>query len=288
MGSPMFPPTVVIKRDGGLVQLPSGIVFPLTLSRYRSRPIVSMRSSCIKWSHTYCTTVAFGRRRAMTRRQAHCALARKAREERATGNMSDLGANHGAGCECPAHRAASAKGGASARHATTPNVPKSGREWLASLLPALACAVCPACLATYAKALSVAGFSAWLSERGHLAFLVVAVALSLGFGVRRARAIGSYRPFAFTLVGCALLVAGHVLGDIAWLTWTGLVALFVGGVYGQRLHLRRAAQGHSAERTALPSLGAGPAAARPAPRKGQGWRIVGQKERKASAVPTQH
>lgn len=131
---------------------------------------------------------------------------------------------HGDGCGCPAHRGTN----------EAPGV----RGWLADMLPALACALCPACLSTYAKALSVAGLAAWLSEREHLAFLALAVLLSIGFGLRRARTLGDYRPFGFTLAGCLALVVGHFAGEVAALTWAGLGLLFVGGFYGQHLTVR--------------------------------------------------
>lgn len=143
---------------------------------------------------------------------------------------------HGEGCGCPAHREPGDSGGV--------------RGWLADMLPALACALCPACLSTYAKALSVAGLAAWLSEREHLAFLGLAVLLSVVFGLRRARALGDYRPFAFTLAGCLALVVGHFAGDVAALTWVGLALLFVGGFFGQHLTVR-AKRGKGAPRSTV-------------------------------------
>lgn len=131
---------------------------------------------------------------------------------------------HGDGCGCPAHRGTN----------EAPGV----RGWIADMLPALACALCPACLSTYAKALSVAGLAAWLSEREHLAFLALAVVLSVGFGLRRARTLGEYRPFGFTLAGCLALIVGHFAGEVAALTWAGLGLLFVGGFFGQHLTVR--------------------------------------------------
>lgn len=133
---------------------------------------------------------------------------------------------HPAGCGCAHHRPVSAS-----REAPSGGV----RGFLAQVGPALACAVCPACLATYAKAFSVVGFSAWLSETQHLAFLSIAIVFSVVFGIRRARKLRQWGPFAFTSVGCALLVVAHVYDDARWPTWFGLAALFVGGVYGARL-----------------------------------------------------
>lgn len=134
---------------------------------------------------------------------------------------------HPEGCGCAHHRPVPA----------SREAPSAGgvREILAQVGPALACAVCPACLATYAKAFSVVGFSAWLSETQHLAFLSVAIVFSIVFGIRRARKLRRWGPFGFTSLGCALLVVAHVYDDARWPTWFGLLALFVGGVYGARL-----------------------------------------------------
>ena len=150
---------------------------------------------------------------------------------------------------------------------------------LSSMLPALACAVCPACLSTYAKALSVAGLSAWLSERQHFAFLTCAVALSLGFGFRRALKLNTFKPFAFTVAGCALLVLAHLNDESRWMTWSGLVALFIGGVYGQRLLVRAANMPTEARDASKRKTWARPRTSRPlVGKKPVAWRAASRGE----------
>lgn len=100
--------------------------------------------------------------------------------------------------------------------------------------PILACAVCPACLSTYAKVFASLGVGAALSARAHLAVLAVAIAASLLVsGVRSWRAKRPW-PLVVALSGCALVLAGH-LGDAHALEWLGVVVLVVGGLLEQRL-----------------------------------------------------
>ncbi len=101
--------------------------------------------------------------------------------------------------------------------------PKSG---LVSLLPALSCAVCPACLALWKPLLSLGGVSLMLSEGQHAWLLGVALSVALGFGLREARARGEWRPFWPTLVGAALVTLGHAL-DGAALEWAGTFVMFL-------------------------------------------------------------
>lgn len=120
---------------------------------------------------------------------------------------------HHATCDCAAH----AKPAAGA-----------GSPW-ASVLPVLACAVCPACLSAYAKVLSAFGVGLFLSERQHAVILSVAVACSLV--VSGARSVKSRRwwPLSTSLAGSVLVVAGHV-GEWPGLEWAGVVTLLVGGL----------------------------------------------------------
>ena len=79
---------------------------------------------------------------------------------------------HDPSCDCSAHSA--------------PRTPSTGL-W-ASLLPALACAVCPACLSTYAKIFSTAGTGFGLSDDAHGLILAIAVGL---FETRARDALGA-------------------------------------------------------------------------------------------------
>lgn len=100
---------------------------------------------------------------------------------------------------------------------------------LGALLPVLACAVCPACLTTYAKLLSVAG-TAWLSDTHHLVLLGVALSASLGLSAARTVRTRRAWPLATALTGGALLLAGHFGGEAPVLEWLGVLTLLVGGL----------------------------------------------------------
>jgi len=111
-------------------------------------------------------------------------------------------------------------------------------RWLSTLAPILACAVCPACVTTYAKVLSLVGLGFALSETQHVALLVFAIAISLGLSGRRSWIERRIWPIAVSFVGCALLVLGHVLGEVHVLEWSGVAVLLVGGLAERRLAAR--------------------------------------------------
>src|SRR5688572_12269023 len=84
---------------------------------------------------------------------------------------SQVGHGHGAACDCGGHRS---KGTREAR-----------LEAWSALLPILACAVCPACLATYTKLLSLVGVSLGLDEAVHQLLMAVALFISVGVSAWR-------------------------------------------------------------------------------------------------------
>lgn len=122
---------------------------------------------------------------------------------------------HGHACDCAAHRSVKP---------TTPN----GGLWSA-LLPVLACAVCPACLTTYAKLFSVLGVGVGLSELQHLALLGVAITASIAVSSWRSWRTRRVWPIAIALTGSALVATGH-FADIHAMEWAGVLALLVGGL----------------------------------------------------------
>jgi hypothetical protein len=130
-------------------------------------------------------------------------------------------------CDCAGHRALATRGSASSL-------------W-ASLLPVLACAICPACLTTYAKILAVFGVGFGLSELEHLVLLVVAVGTSVAVSAWRTVRSGRAWPLVFALSGSALVVLGHVVGDLHVVEWTGVLVMLAGGL-GEHFRLVRAAR----------------------------------------------
>ncbi|ADO70923.1 MerC family mercury resistance protein [Stigmatella aurantiaca] len=126
-------------------------------------------------------------------------------------------------CDCAHHRRASS---------CSPLEERGGR-W-AVLVPLLACAVCPACLSTYAKVLSFLGVGFLLTESAHQGILVVAVAISIGMGGWKAWRLRRGGPFAATVVGCALLILGHALDENAVMSWGGVAVLLGGAMWERR------------------------------------------------------
>ena len=134
-------------------------------------------------------------------------------------------------CDCAAHR-----------HATAAPANQRGEAGLwASLLPVLACAVCPACIATYAKLLSLVGVGLELSELQHAVILAFALAASLGVSAWRSIRTHRVWPIALASLGSALVVLGHVGGDLHVVEWAGVLVLLVSGLF-EHYRLRRAVQ----------------------------------------------
>lgn len=131
---------------------------------------------------------------------------------------------HGHACDCAGHRAPKA------------TAPDAGL-W-ATFLPVLACAICPACLTTYAKLLSVFGVGFGLSELHHLVLLVVALSASIGVSAWRSWRTRRAWPIAIALTGASLVVTGHVASDLHIVEWAGVVLLLIGGLT-EHVRLRR-------------------------------------------------
>lgn len=106
----------------------------------------------------------------------------------------------------------------------------SGASFLSRLLPIVVCAVCPSCMATYVKLLSVLGIGCELSESQHTAFLTVAIGLSIALSTLRAIRLRRVWPIAVALVGVALVIVGHLIHSIG-LEWVGVLVLLVGGLF---------------------------------------------------------
>jgi hypothetical protein len=125
-------------------------------------------------------------------------------------------------CDCASHRAA--EPGSRATDA-----------WSA-ILPALACAACPACLPMYAKLFAVLGLGFELTELQHVLLLCVAITASLAVSTRRAWRLRRVWPVAIALSGSALIALSHVGGEHPAAEWAGILTLLVGAVLE---HVRR-------------------------------------------------
>lgn len=131
---------------------------------------------------------------------------------------------HGHACDCAAHRA--------------PKASAANAGVWSAILPVLACAVCPACVTTYAKLFSVLGVGFGLSELQHLVLLVIAISASIGVSAWRSWRTRRVWPIAIALTGSALVATGHVAGDLHVVEWAGVLVLLVGGLT-EHFRLRR-------------------------------------------------
>lgn len=141
-------------------------------------------------------------------------------------------------CDCPAHRRGAIELGGEEGRDAPPSL------W-ASILPVLACAVCPACIASYSSALSAVGISATLGEAYHHYFLAVALLVTLGLQAYRAHRTQRRAPLVAAIVGSTLLVGGHALDDSGFAAWSPLlvwagVAVLLGSSIVDVVRTRRA------------------------------------------------
>lgn len=106
-------------------------------------------------------------------------------------------------------------------HSSSPSSSK-----FVSLLPALSCALCPACLAVWKPLLALGGVALTLDETQHGWLLFVALVIAIGFGLREALRFNEWRPFWPTIVGAVLLVGAHV-AEVPALEWAGTFVMFL-------------------------------------------------------------
>jgi hypothetical protein len=121
---------------------------------------------------------------------------------------------HHLDCDCTHHRA---------------QRPSDASGRWASVLPLLACAVCPACLSAYAKIFSAFGVGLVLTEAQHTVILTLAVVSSVGVSTWRSFRSRRAWPVVVAMVGASLVVAGHV-AEVPAAEWAGVVVLLAGGL----------------------------------------------------------
>jgi ABC-type nickel/cobalt efflux system permease component RcnA len=136
--------------------------------------------------------------------------------------------HHHHACDCSAHRRASKLSSEA-----------STGTW-ETILPILACAVCPACMATYAKLFSLLGVSVGLSELHHTIVLVVAIAVSTLVSAWRSLRTRRIWPVAFAVLGSSLVITGHVRGELHALEWAGVLVVLASGLV-EHFRLRKLA-----------------------------------------------
>jgi peptidoglycan/LPS O-acetylase OafA/YrhL len=92
----------------------------------------------------------------------------------------------------------------------------------------VACAVCPACLATYAKIFSIVGVSFGLSERSHTLLLSTGFGLYICVAAWNYKKTGQRAALLIALSGSMLVVTGHFWGDSQAFEWAGVLVLLTG------------------------------------------------------------
>jgi hypothetical protein len=95
------------------------------------------------------------------------------------------------------------------------------------------------CLTSYAKLFSVLGVGFGLSELQHSVLLVIAISLSVAVSAWRSFRTRRVWPISMAILGSALVVVGHLAGDLPALEWAGVLALLAGGLT-EHFRLRRA------------------------------------------------
>jgi hypothetical protein len=126
-------------------------------------------------------------------------------------------------------------------HHHGPRPPAERAGWSA-VVPLLACLLCPACLATWAKLGSSLGAGVVLSEEAHGWVLAGAVLFSLGVSAWRTRRTGRPWPLAVASAGAVLVAAGHGWLESEPVEWAGIAVMAFGGIAEQWVLARRRAR----------------------------------------------
>jgi len=121
-------------------------------------------------------------------------------------------------CDCAAHRAALVR------------IPPRAQQGslIATLLPLLVCAFCPACIALWAPLLASVGLGFALPESVHSVGLGIAVAVALAPAVWHAGRARLWQPVLFVLVGASAFVATHAWSGGRVSEVLGALSLVVG------------------------------------------------------------
>jgi hypothetical protein len=114
-----------------------------------------------------------------------------------------------------------------------PNGNAQAEGWWSVLVPLIACAFCPACLAVWAPFLATLGIGIVLSEAQHGILLFLAVTVSIGLAALRARRTAAWVPFALTVAGGSILLSSHWLGENVWLSLLGIAGLLSGTIFAR-------------------------------------------------------
>jgi len=136
-------------------------------------------------------------------------------------------------CDCAGHRAMTLKR------------PSGGKVSWSGLLPVLACALCPACLAAWTPLLAGLGLGLALTEAQHTWLLLVAIALAVVSAGLRARSSRMWTPLVLALLGGTVLLASHDTPGGGALSALGALCFIAAAISGRT---------RSASRSRAPNL----------------------------------
>lgn len=109
-------------------------------------------------------------------------------------------------------------------------------SWWGSILPILACAVCPTCLGVWAQVFSAVGVGVAITETQHHLLLGAAIVVTLGVSVVRFVRTQLRGPFALTIIGCAFLTVSHLLAEESHLlSWLSIAVILGASLWQRRL-----------------------------------------------------
>jgi hypothetical protein len=152
--------------------------------------------------------------------------------------VRDPAAQHGASCATDADRTPKAdrhKHGADCCNGHHHHPQKDRTSLLGSILPIIACALCPACLGIWAQVLSIVGVGLVITETQHHVLLVVAITTAFLMSAYRFVRTSLLGPFVLTIVGCASLGASHVLAEeIHLLSWLSIAIILSASLWQRR------------------------------------------------------
>ena len=137
------------------------------------------------------------------------------------------------GCDCAAHRQATARG-----------LARSGSFW-ASVAPVAACAFCPACFSVWAPSLAFLGVSAVVAESLHHAALAIGVVFAGGATARRALRNKSWNALVIVALSVVAVIAGHLIGSHTPIEILGALGLMLAAIVERRAVKARALAGGS-------------------------------------------
>jgi len=135
-------------------------------------------------------------------------------------------------CDCAAHRA------------MTRDRPARAKISLSALLPVVACAVCPACLAVWTPVLAGLGLGLALTEAQHTSLLLLAIAFAVVSAAVRARTSRAWAPLVLTLLGGTALLASHDAARGGALSALGALCFVTAAITGRTRSASRSRAPH--------------------------------------------